>query len=74
MSDLLAWKPAFGSVVAGRDGCVQVAIGDTVLRLGKADYWTLMELLSDAARRLVGADPLPGNGAVTLNPNTKARA
>lgn len=51
-SEILAAKPTFGSVTKGRDGYIQVAVGEVVLRLAKADYWTLMEMLSDAARRL----------------------
>lgn len=54
--EVLALKPAFGSVAACRDGYIRVAVGDAVLRLGTAEYWTLMEMLSQAARRLAGAD------------------
>lgn len=59
-SEIVALKPAFGSVAAGPDGSVQVAVGDLVLQLCAADYWTFMEMLSDAAcllarRRAPGA-------------------
>lgn len=54
--EVLAVKPAFGSVATCGDGCIRVAVGDAVLRLETAEYWTLMEMLSEAARRLVGAD------------------
>jgi hypothetical protein len=52
--EIVALRPAFGSVSAGHDGSVQVSVGDVVLQLRAADYWTLMEMLSDAARRLAG--------------------
>lgn len=55
--EIVAMRPSFGSVTSRRDGSVQVAIGDVVLRLTAADYWVLMELLSDAARRLAGTEP-----------------
>jgi hypothetical protein len=54
--EVVASKPAFGSVSAGHYGSVQVSVGEVVLQLGAADYWTLMEILSDAARRLASAD------------------
>jgi hypothetical protein len=57
--EVLASKPAFGSVTTYRDGCIHVSVADVVLRLGKAEYWTLMEMLSEAARRLAEADPAP---------------
>lgn len=58
--EVLARKPAFGSVVRRPDGWVRVSVGQFVLHLDKADYWTLMEMLSDAARRLAGSEPLFG--------------
>lgn len=54
--EVLALKPAFGSVAKCRDGSIHVLVDDVVLRLEKADYWTFMEMLSEAARRLAGAD------------------
>lgn len=55
--ELVAVKPAFGAVERLDDGGVHVTVGDTVLRLCAAEYWTLMEMLSDAARRLANVSP-----------------
>jgi hypothetical protein len=54
--EVLALKSEFGSVVKCRDGCIHVSVDKVVLRLDKAEYWSLMEMLSEAARRLAGAD------------------
>jgi len=54
---VVAQRPAFGSVVADGDDRVLVAVGRVVLSLGTAEYWTLMEMLSEAARCLAGARP-----------------
>ncbi|MQA30056.1 MAG: hypothetical protein GEU82_09490 [Luteitalea sp.] len=62
--DVLALKPAFGFVATCRDGCIHVSVGDVVLQLGTAEYWTLMEMLSEAARRLAVADPAQRQGWV----------
>ena len=60
--EVLALKPAFGSVAKCRDGCIHVTVDNVVLRLGKAEYWMLMEMLSEAARRLAGADTAVRSG------------
>jgi hypothetical protein len=60
--EVLALKPACGSVAKCRDVCIHVTVDKVVLRLGKAEYWTLMEMLSEAARRLAGADTALGSG------------
>ena len=53
---VLALKPAFGSVATSRDGRIRVAVGDAVLELAESDYWVLMEMLSEASRRLASTD------------------
>lgn len=54
-SEVLAVRSAFGSVVKCRDGRIHVSVDRVVLRLGEGEYWALMEMLSEAARRLAGA-------------------
>lgn len=59
--ELVAAKPDVGSVSRADDGRVQVVLRDVVLRLHENDYWMLMEMLSDAARRLADAAARAGH-------------
>lgn len=52
---VLSARDRFGSVQRRADGWIQICVRDSAIRLVEADYWTLMESLSQSARALASA-------------------